>query len=99
MKMLRRQEGYTLLLVLVLVVLLLMVTASFTVASMNQKKQIDKTDEAIVATSLAEMGAEYYQLHITDLVKKEYNNARTDFQSIIDTNEPNQIKIKKLMIE
>lgn len=58
MKVYKKQEGYTLLLTLVIVVLLFLITTSFTVASMNQNKQVKSTDNSFVATSLAEMGAE-----------------------------------------
>lgn len=84
--MLRRQEGYTLLLVLVLVVLLLMVTASFTVASMNQTKQVVKTDNSFTATALAEMGTELTKKNLTKLIKDE----ETLYNSCISSNSTNQ---------
>ena len=73
MKRYFRQEGYTLLLTLVIVVLLFLVTATFTVASMNQTKQISSTDTTIVATSLAEMGVEFAESSISNeyLIQKE----------------------------
>lgn len=86
MKMLRRQEGYTLLLVLVLVVLLLMVTASFTVASMNQQKQVVKTDNSFTATSLAEMGTEITKKNLAKLIESE----ETLYNSCIKSNSSNQ---------
>lgn len=69
MKYIRSTQGYTLLLTLILVVLLLMITATFTMASMNQAKQVVKTDDSIVATSMAEMGVEHYTQLIDELVK------------------------------
>lgn len=84
--MLRRQEGYTLLLVLVLIVLLLMITASFTVASMNQQKQVVKTDNSFTATSLAEMGTELTKKNLTRLIKNE----ETPYKSCIQSNSSNQ---------
>lgn len=74
MKLFQRQEGYTLLLTLVLVVLLFLLTASFSIASMNQTKQISKTDGSFTSISLAEMGVEYYsdslQTKIANLISR-----------------------------
>lgn len=80
-----KQDGYTLLLTLVLVVLLFLVTATFTLASMNQTKQIEKTDDIFVATSLAEMGTEksfttiknFIELEKESLIKK-INNTKNN---------------------
>lgn len=68
-----KQDGYTLLLTLILIVLLFLVTASFTVASMSQSKQIVKTDESFVGTSLAEMGVEFAD----EKIKKLYNDKKS----------------------
>lgn len=70
MKVHLRQNGYTLLLTLIIVVLLFFVTTTFSMASINQKKQIDKTDDNFVATSLVEMGSE----HIFAQTNKIFNN-------------------------
>lgn len=71
MKYIQSDKGYTLLLTLVLVVLLIMITTTFTMASMNQAKQVVKTDNSIVATSLAEMGVEYYNEAILRIIKNQ----------------------------
>lgn len=76
------QKGYTLLLTLVLVVLLLMLTATFTIASMNQQKQVSKTDDSFVSTSLAEMGVEYYQNRIEIIISNHYSKAIMEIQAI-----------------
>lgn len=82
MKMLRRQEGYTLLLVLVLVVLLLVVTASFTVASINQSKQIKNTSTTSVSYSVAEMGAEYIEAKTSEIIIRHQQTLKRDVESI-----------------
>lgn len=98
-----RQDGYTLLLTLVLVVLLFLVTATFTVASMNQTKQIEKTDDTLVASSLAEMGAEKFSIVIQELLNEEKENYKdclitgslncsTDFEEVISNYASTQAK-------
>lgn len=73
MKYIQSDKGYTLLLTLVLVVLLIMITTTFTMASMNQAKQVVKTDDSIVATSLAEMGAEYLEQFVGETIVNHQN--------------------------
>lgn len=69
MKKYANQDGYTLLLTLVIVVLLFLITATFTMASMNQQKQVVKTDDSFVAISLAEMGSEIIVPKVNQAIK------------------------------
>lgn len=77
MKYIQSNKGYTLLLTLVLIVILIMITTTFTMASMNQAKQVVKTDETIVATSIAEMGFEKYNI----IVNNKFNDALIKYNS------------------
>lgn len=83
MARLKSSQGYTLLLTLVIVVLLLLFTATFAIASMNQAKQVKKTDTSIISTSIAEMGAERY-----------VNQLNRDYQSEFDTYRKCRIRAK-----
>lgn len=82
MKLLLRQDGYTLLLTLVIVVLLFLLTASFSIASMNQTKQIEKTDDSFLATSIAEMGVEYYKDSLESKLATLYSKALFEVNKI-----------------
>lgn len=77
-----RQDGYTLLLTLVLVVLLFLLTASFSIASMNQTKQIERTDDSFLATSIAEMGVEFYKDSLEIKLAALYSKALYDINQI-----------------
>lgn len=85
MKYIIRQDGYTLLLTLVIVVLLFLLTASFTVASMNQTKQVNRTDDSFVTTSLAEMGVEYYTKEINKILEARLILLAKDLLKTTDT--------------
>ncbi|MFC4356001.1 hypothetical protein ACFO0S_13145 [Chryseomicrobium palamuruense] len=82
MKYITSNRGYTLLITLVLVVLLIMITTTFTMASMNQAKQVVKTDNQIVSGAYSEMGVEYsketYQSFFLKTQNELYNLVRVN---------------------
>lgn len=82
MKYVKSEKGYTLALTLVLVIIIFMFTASFTVASMNQTKQVVKTDQSFVEVSVAEMGIEYLSL----LYPERYNYHKGEFEKDVTNN-------------
>lgn len=71
------QKGYTLLLTLVITVILFLIISTFTVASMNQNKQIKSTDTTFLATSNAEMGIEKFE----SVLNKEIDNNKTLYEA------------------
>lgn len=82
MKALNKQSGYTLIITLVLIVLILMFTATFSVASMNQAKQVERTDESYVALSMAEMGTEFVTNKINRIIITQQSSLIADINLI-----------------
>ncbi|WP_277584451.1 hypothetical protein [Psychrobacillus antarcticus] len=70
MKKLHNEKGYTLILTLVIITIIVIFFSSFTLSAMNQQKQVEKTDETYEVTAIAEMGVEYYQAAIINLIAK-----------------------------
>lgn len=77
MPSLDNQKGYTLLLTLIITVLLFLITATFTIASMNQTKQIKSTDITFLATTNAEMGIEKFE----SVLNKEIDKNKNTYES------------------
>lgn len=73
MKTVQNEKGYTLLLTLVIIFIIIIFFSSFSLSAMNQQKQVEKTDENYEVTAIAEMGVEYYQASILNLIA-EYQN-------------------------
>lgn len=93
MKTILKQEGYTLLLTLVLTVLLFLITATLSITFINQNKQVAATDSSFVATSVAEMGIEYYHQTISKILIDELENSNDDFTLILNSTSTNSEKV------
>lgn len=80
------ERGYTLLITLGILMMLTMFLFSFTKIAVSQKNQVEKTDSSIVTTSLAEMGAEYYEKLFIDQITFKVNYVIEQMQIIDASN-------------
>ncbi len=76
MKILQNEKGYALLLTFLTIILIVIFTMSFSLRALNHNRLVEKTDMSYEATAIAEMGVEYYQARILNLIK-EYQTIGT----------------------
>lgn len=77
MNKLKNEEGYALLITLGTIILITLFLTSFQVIAVNNAKQIQRSDETYEATSIAEMGIEYYEEGATYIVE-QYMDTNTE---------------------
>ena len=77
MKKLHNEQGYALLVTLGVIILITLFLTSFQVIAVNNAKQIQSSDETYEATSIAEMGVEYYEGGATYIVE-QYMDTSTE---------------------
>ncbi|MEK4486620.1 hypothetical protein MHH81_13655 [Psychrobacillus sp. FSL H8-0484] len=70
MKKIHNEQGYTLLLTMVLITVVVLLFATFTMKALSQQKQVEQTDDNYEVTAIAEMGVEYYQAKILNVITK-----------------------------
>jgi hypothetical protein len=71
MRIILNQKGYTLLLTLLLVVIVSGFIGTLTFLTINQQKQVEKTDEQFLLSDISDMGIEHYRARIlNDYVAK-----------------------------
>lgn len=70
MKIIQNEKGYALLLTFVTIILIVIFTTSFSLRAINHNKLVEKTDMSYEATAVAEMGVEYFQARILNLIAK-----------------------------
>jgi len=70
MKLIQNEKAYTLLLTMIIIFIIIIFFSSFAFSAMNQQKQVENTDDTYEVTAIAEMGVEYYQAQIHNLVKE-----------------------------
>lgn len=70
MKIMQNEKGYALLLTFVTIILIVILTMSFSLRALNHNRLVEKTDMSYEATAIAEMGVEYYQARVLNIIKK-----------------------------
>ncbi|MBM7665432.1 hypothetical protein JOC25_001907 [Solibacillus kalamii] len=76
MKIIQNEKGYALLLTFITIILIVILTMSFSLRALNHNRLVEKTDMSYEATAVAEMGVEYYQARVLNLIK-EYQTPGT----------------------
>lgn len=70
MKIIQNEKGYALLLTFITIILIVIFTMSFSLRALNHNKLVEKTDMSYEATAVAEMGVEYFQARMLNLINK-----------------------------
>lgn len=96
---LNNEEGYTLLVALGIMMMLVLFMFSFTRIAVSQKVQVEKTDQSIVTTALAEMGGEYFKEYVIDDIEKRVTNLEAKVDGIIQLDITNIEKDNKIKQE
>lgn len=71
---LSNQNGYTLILTLILIIVFVIFSSTFAISALNHQNLVEKTDEKYEVTAIAEMGIEYYQNSILNIVEEYRTN-------------------------
>ncbi|MBU8905057.1 hypothetical protein [Desertibacillus haloalkaliphilus] len=74
MKVIKNNDGSTLLVTLLTITIFTVIGLSVITGTINNAKQVNTTEASIQATHLAEMGVDYYEKEITAFVEKETRN-------------------------
>lgn len=99
MKIFQNQKGYTLLLTLIIILVIIIFFSTFTLSAMNQQKQVGQTDDSYEATAIAEMGVEYYQATIVNLIAKHSEIAKERIEAIDELDDKKIKDIKDNQID
>lgn len=82
MKTVQNEKGYTLLLTLVIIFIIIIFFSSFSLSAINQQKQAEKTDETYEVVAIAEMGVEYYQTKVVNIIANHSKIAKDNIVAL-----------------
>lgn len=72
----KNEKGYTLILVMIIITVTMILGLALSGATLNERTQVNKTDNRNKATDLAEMGVTYYQSFVTKKITEAKQNAK-----------------------
>lgn len=84
MKIIKNEKGYALLLTFVTIILIVILTMSFSLRALNHNRLVEKTDMSYEATAIAEMGVEYYQARVLNIIKKYQTPDTSEWKKVND---------------
>lgn len=84
MKIIQNEKGYALLLTFITIILIVILTMSFSLRALNHNRLVEKTDMSYEATAVAEMGVEYYQARVLNIIEKYQTPHTREWESVND---------------